>query len=215
MIHIEADLEPQIGAPIVERLDAEARHTAKSSDQPFQRHLADAVAEALGGNGSAPSSRTDVVVLVSHGVAERGWIDVRDHEHCHIVGVGPIGPQTAKGIADDAFLSGVFFDGKDLRHIKTWGRHVPAPVRLALRLGPGPEFDGPRCVDCGNRLQLELDHQIPLSEGGPTNLENLGDRCEKCHLAKTRSERRRRRPEPAASGVSAGVGSAAQGRSPP
>ncbi|MEX2323262.1 MAG: HNH endonuclease signature motif containing protein [Acidimicrobiia bacterium] len=215
MVHIEADLEPHIGAPIVECLDADARRMAKSGVEPFQHHLADAVAEALGGNGSAPSSRSDVVVLVSHEVAERGWIDVRDDEHCHIVGVGPIGPQTAKGIADDAFLSGVLFDGKDLRHIKTWGRHVPAPVRLALRLGPGPEFDGPRCIDCGNRLQLELDHQTPLSEGGPTSFDNLEPRCEKCHLAKTRRERRRRRLDRAASGVSAGVSGAVQERSPP
>jgi hypothetical protein len=215
MIHIEADLEPHIGAPIIERLDADARRMAKSGNEPFQRRLADAVAEALSGSGAAPSSRTDVVVLVSHGVAERGWTDVRDDEHCHIVGVGPIGPITAKAIAEDSFLSGVFFDGKDLRHIKTWGRHVPAPVRLALRLGPGPDFDGPRCIDCGNRLQLELDHQLPLSEGGPTSLENLGDRCEKCHLAKTKRERRQRRLELATRGVTAGVGGAVQERSPP
>jgi hypothetical protein len=58
------------------------------------------------------------VVLVSHEVATRGWTDVREGEMCQIPGVGPVAPAVAKEIAHDAFLTGVFFDGKDLRHMR-------------------------------------------------------------------------------------------------
>lgn len=134
-----------------------------------------------------------MVLLVSHEVATRGWTEVTDDDYCHIPGVGPVAPQVAKGIAQDAFLWGVFFDGDDLRHIKTWGRRIPAKVRLALRLGEPPRFDGPRCIDCGNRLDLEIDHLVPLAEGGPTARANLRLRCDPCHELKTAHDRRRRR----------------------
>jgi hypothetical protein len=193
MIHIEADLEPHVGTPIVNRLEAEARRLGRDGgDEPFASRLADALASTLNGGGR-PSGRTDMVLLVSHEVATRGWTDVAADEHCHIPGVGPVAPQVAKEIADDAFLSGVFFDGDDLRHIKTWGRHIPAKVRLALRLGEPPRFDGPRCVDCGNRLDLEIDHLVPLAEGGPTARANLRLRCDPCHELKTAQDRRRQR----------------------
>ena len=71
---------------------------------------------------------------------------------CKIPGVGPIHPQVARRIAGDAFLSGVLYDGKDLRQIRRWSRHIPVEVRTALNLGDPPAFDGIACVDCGNRF---------------------------------------------------------------
>jgi hypothetical protein len=197
MIHIEADLEPHIGAPIVTRLETEAKKlaTKAGSHEPFGAHLADALVSALThsddrkGAGKT-GSRTDMVILVSHEITQRKWTHVQDGEHCEIPGVGPVDPKVAKDIARDAFLSGVFYDGTDLRHLHTWGRHIPAPVRIALRLGPPPHFDGPKCVDCGNRLRLEYDHQQPLSQGGPTTLRNLPTRCEPCHERKTAEDRK-------------------------
>jgi hypothetical protein len=200
MIHIEADLEPHIGTPIVTRLERDAKRRAGKAggDEPFTAHLADALAAALtgatNGNGRAKAgSRTDMVILVSHEIAQRNWTHVQDGEHCEIPGVGPVDPKVAKHIAQDAFLSGVFYDGKDLRQLRRWTRHIPAEVRLALRLGPPPGFDGPKCVDCGNRLRLECDHQQPPSQGGPTSLRNLPTRCHPCHERKTARDRRRRR----------------------
>jgi hypothetical protein len=86
--------------------------------------------------------RAELVVLVSHEVAKRGWTDVRPNEVCKIPGVGPVSPEVAKRIACDAFLTGVFFDGQDLRHMRRWTRNIPVEVFTALELGEPPEFDG-------------------------------------------------------------------------
>jgi hypothetical protein len=196
MVHLDAALEPQVGAPIVARLEREARRRAREArsrgiDEPVDCHLADALADGLAGSssGSRPGrGDAEVVVLVSHGITQRGWDQVRDGEVCSIPGLGPIHPKTAREIAQDAFLSGVFYDGTDLRHLKRWTRHIPSGVRLALRLGEPPEFDGPRCVDCGRRLNLEVDHLRPFAAGGPTSLANSGLRCPDCHEVKTRAD---------------------------
>lgn len=209
MVHLDAVLEPHVGAPIVARLEHAGRRRAAAARRSgsegarFEQHLADAFAEMHTRPGAGPEPRrssADVVVLVSHEITRRGWTRVAGGEICAIPGMGPIHPDTAREIAEDAFLSGVFFDGTDLRHIKRWTRSVPPEVRLALRLGPPPEFDGPRCIDCGRRLQLEVDHREPFAAGGPTSLGNSDLRCPSCHDAKTRADletiRRTRRSQP-------------------
>jgi hypothetical protein len=64
----------------------------------------------------------------------------------------------AQEIARDAFLTGVFYDGRDLREMRRWSRAIPIEVAIALELGPPPSFDGVVCVDCGNRFRAEFDH---------------------------------------------------------
>lgn len=67
---------------------------------------------------------------------------------------------------------------------KEWGRLR----RKAL------DRDGWRCVDCGKAGRLEVDHVIPLKDGGaPLDLNNVAARCRDCHFRKTASERRRPR----------------------
>jgi len=203
MVHIEAVLEPHVGAPIVTRLEDEARRLARATTadpEPFERHLADSLPLVTTGNASR--GRTDMVVLVSHEVTQRGWTDVRRGEHCKIPGIGPIPPQVAQRIAGDAFLNALFYDGEDLRHFKRWTRNIPPSVRLSLQLGAPPQFDGPRCVDCGNRCHLDVDHVQALADGGPTSAANNEHRCSPCHVKKTarearaRRQRRRTRPLP-------------------
>ncbi|MEX2323606.1 MAG: HNH endonuclease signature motif containing protein [Acidimicrobiia bacterium] len=191
MIHIEADLEPHVGAPIIERIEAGARRLRAEVGQGegWAAHLADAFAELWAG-GSGRSARPELVVVVSHGVTQRNWSGVEDGEVCAIPGVGPIDPQVAKRIAQNAFLTGVFYDGTDLRHIRRWTRSIPVEVRLALSLGEPPEFDGARCTDCGNRWGLEVDHVVPMAAGGPTSLPNTMHRCGRCHRRKTADDRR-------------------------
>ena len=129
-------------------------------------------------------------MLVSYEVARRGWRDVKEGEVCKIPGVGPVSPEVAKTIATDAFLSGVFFDERDLRHLKRWGRYIPVEVQIALELGEPPDFDGVVCVDCGNRFRTEFDHVTPRGRHGPTSHPNLKPRCWRCHQAKTTRDRR-------------------------
>jgi 5-methylcytosine-specific restriction endonuclease McrA len=151
--------------------------------------LADAYARLLQGSGNGRAKRPELVVLVSHGVAKRGWAEVRDGETCKIPGIGPIAPKTAKEIARDAFISGVVFDGKDLREFKRWTKHIPVEVAVALELGDPPDFDGAACIDCGNRYGTKFDHLEPRAAQGATSRPNLGTRCLGCHRAKTERDR--------------------------
>jgi hypothetical protein len=180
MVHIHLALQPHVAVPITARAEAEAARGAKRvrGSQPgedsqsgdggsFEQHLADAYAVLLSGGGRGPSRRPELVVVVSHEVTQRGWTEVREGELCKIPGVGPVSPEVARAIAEDAFLSGVFYDGKDLRHFKRWGRHIPVEVLIALELGDPPGFDGISCADCGNRFRTEFDHVTPASPTAP------------------------------------------------
>ncbi|HZA39061.1 MAG TPA: HNH endonuclease, partial [Actinomycetota bacterium] len=195
MVNIHLQFQPHIGTPIVNRADAEAsrlyREAKKNGAQePFERHCADAYAKMLSGNGKGRTTRPELVVLVSHDVAQRGWTDVKDGEFCKIPGVGPVPPEVAKQIAQDAFLNGVFSDGVDLRHFKRWTKNIPVDVQKALELGPPPDFDGVKCADCGNRFRPERDHVQPRNVGGPSSTTNLKWRCDPCHEDKTKRDRK-------------------------
>jgi 5-methylcytosine-specific restriction endonuclease McrA len=195
MVHIHMALEPHLGTPIVARAEAEAARLAKAAKhggeerEPFESHLADAYVAMLSGNGKGRAKRPELVVLVSHEVAKRGWTDVREGEVCKIPGVGPVDPKVAKQIAQDAFLSGVVYDGKDLRNMRRWTRSTPIEVATALELGDPPSFDGVACVDCGNRFKTEFDHVEPHVARGPASTDNLDPRCGQCHRAKTERDR--------------------------
>ena len=197
MKNINLKVTPDMGESICNKAEAEAKRLhrqAKSEgrEEPFERHLADAFVKMLAGSEvKGHHQRADVTVLVSYEVAERGWTDLRDGEVCKIPGVGPVAPQRAKEIAENAFLSGVFFDGKDLRQIKGWTRKWPADVARVLNLGKPPEFDGLKCVDCGNRFHIENDHVEPYLGGeNPSALWNHDHRCWSCHLIKTEADRK-------------------------
>jgi hypothetical protein len=158
MLHIDLALEPHVGTPIVNRAEAEGARryrAAKQEDrlEPFQRFLADAYAAMLSGAPTKRARRPELVVLVSHEVAKRGWKDVRPGEHCEVPGVGPVGPRGRQRRRPG--FTGVFYDGKDLRHMRRWTRNVPVEVFMALELGQPPEFDGVRCIDCGKRFRPE------------------------------------------------------------
>ena len=195
MVNVHLCLEPHVGTPITRRAEAEAARLYRKGKregrkEPFDHHLADAYAALLAGRGSGKARRPELVVLVSHEVAKRGWKEVRPGEVCKIPGVGPIAPEVAKDIAQDAFLNGVFYDGVDLRHFKRWTRHPSIEVLIALELGEPPDFDGVRCIDCGNRFHTESDHVVPHVAHGPASTTNLKWRCWPCHHEKTESDRR-------------------------
>ena len=204
MTHIHLAMEPHVGTPIVARAEAEAARLARAAKQggveePFGAYLADAYAALLSGSGTGRARRPELVVLVSHEVAKRGWSDVREGEICKIPGVGPVSPEVARAIAADAFLNGVFYDGVDLRNFVRWTRNIPIEVLIALELGEPPSFDGMVCVDCGNRFRTEFDHVRPRAARGPTSNPNLKPRCWRCHRHKTARDRkvgRLKPPEP-------------------
>lgn len=60
---------------------------------------------------------------------------------------------------------------------------IPATLRHEVFLK-----DGYRCVECGatNRdAKLEVDHVVPVSQGGTDELDNLQTLCEKCNQSKS------------------------------
>jgi 5-methylcytosine-specific restriction endonuclease McrA len=203
MVNIPLKLEPHVGTPILNRAEAEAKrlHQAakrNGSTEPFECHLADAYAKMLAGKGKACTTRPELVVVVSHEVAKRGWNEIRRGEVCKIPGTGPIAPKVAREIAQRALISVAVSDGKDLRHFKRFSRSIPKEVRIALELGDPPDFDGIRCVDCGNHLNIEIDHIEPVVAREPTSTTNCDPRCWPCHQAKTERDRkagRLKRPE--------------------
>jgi 5-methylcytosine-specific restriction endonuclease McrA len=112
-----------------------------------------------------------------------------DLHRVKIPGVGPLSPKIARKIASDAFLTGVFYDGVDLRHLRRWTRNIPIEVLIALELGDPPDFDGVSCTDCGKRFSTENDHVEPHAVQGPASTANLVPRCWSCHEAKTERDR--------------------------
>ena len=99
MVHVHLALEPHVGTPIVARAEAEAARLARTarrndSPEPFERHQADAYAALLCGSGKGRVKRPELVVLVSHDVATRGWRDVREGELCKIPGSGRCPPRS-------------------------------------------------------------------------------------------------------------------------
>ena len=57
------------------------------------------------------------------------------------------------------------------------------------------ELCGGRCESCGAELGpgAECDHLVPLRDGGTNVVTNLRWRCQDCHRAKTRRDRRARK----------------------
>ncbi len=208
MVHLHLAFEPHIGTPIMRRAEVEAQRLLgsakeKGESEPFERYLADAYGALLSGAPSVRPKRPELVMLVSYEVAKRGWNDVQEGELCtkrdvasrslvppahpkpfHWM-VTPVAPEVAREISKDAFLTGLFYDGKDLRHLKRWSRSIPVEVRIALELGEPPDFDGVKCTDCGSRYRSERDHVEPHVAKGPSSTDNLKWRCPPCHEVKT------------------------------
>ncbi|MDQ4130502.1 MAG: DUF222 domain-containing protein, partial [Actinomycetota bacterium] len=104
-------LPPEVGAPLVDRLDAETDREYKKAwrqggREPRAAYAADALVKLLSEDtGSSRSqTRADLVVVVDLDVLRRGH--AHEDERCHVPGVGPLPVSLANRIASDAFLKG-------------------------------------------------------------------------------------------------------------
>ena len=106
---------------------------------------------------------------------------VSDHtepgEICEIAGVGSIPVAVAQRLACDAFLKALITDGVDVLAVSHLGRTIPAHLRTAI------EDLYQECVveGCHVNSHLELDHNQPVEEQGPTELANLNPLCSHHH----------------------------------
>ncbi|MGN7135815.1 HNH endonuclease [Streptomyces pseudogriseolus] len=64
---------------------------------------------------------------------------------------------------------------------RAWDRHI-RPRALAR--------DGFACTRCGARERLEVDHVLPIAQGGTWTLENAQTLCHDCHKGKSTDDRR-------------------------
>ena len=92
-------------------------------------------------------------------------------------GQGPIPVPMARNLLDDAFLAYVFTEAGDIKAISHHGRTINQRLRTAL------VFRDRCCVvpRCGVAYGLEIDHVVPMEEGGPTELDNLALLCHHHH----------------------------------
>ncbi|MFN2555494.1 MAG: hypothetical protein ABR592_01245 [Nitriliruptorales bacterium] len=187
-------LPPEVGAPLVNRIDAETdreyrRAWQQGGREPRGACAADALVKLLSQGEGARPTRAELVVVVDLDALRRGQVE--DGERCHVPGIGPLPVSVARRITSDAFLKAVLIDGCEIKKVKHFGRHIPAEVRTALELGRPPELDGATCVEegCGRRHGLEWDHDDPLAHRGPTAYHNLRPRCRPHHRDKTQRDR--------------------------
>jgi 5-methylcytosine-specific restriction endonuclease McrA len=141
-------------------------------------YTADALAALILGTGSRPAP--DVRPHLDEAVAERGY--ALPGERCHVDGVGPVPVTTALRMLADAKVTLLRHDAAgDITHVSSPTRTIPVPVKRWV------EEAYPVCgrQGCDSTFRLEIDHIIPVAEGGPTEKGNLWRLCGHDHHLKT------------------------------
>jgi hypothetical protein len=183
-----------VTARIMNRIEAYAEdifRAVRKSGAEYERSGAYAfdglatMAEASA-SGAIPATRprdTSMVVRIDLD-ALRGWTE--PGEVCEIVGAGAIPVPVALRLAKDAFLKAVVTDGVDVHKVVHLGRRPPAVLVTAL------EELSQQCVraGCDATRNLDIDHNQPWAEGGPTRLSNLNRACKADHREKHRKNLR-------------------------
>jgi hypothetical protein len=200
-VRFDARLTPDAGARLLAAVRAEserlAADAARAGVDVARRALdADALVELVdphrdGAAGAGPG-RTGGPSTMVHVRVDRAAL-VRGHtepgEVCEIPGVGPIPVEVARRLSLDSMLCVLVTDGVDVTSVSHARRFLPAALRRALM-----ERDG-TCVvpGCDRRDGLEIDHVLPVVDGGPTELANLALLCRWHHYLKTFHGHRLRR----------------------
>ena len=142
----------------------------------FDALVAMSAASVDGGSEvTTKNSCSTLVIRADHGALVRGHTEAG--ETCEIAGVGPIPVAVAQRLADDCFLKVLLTDGEDVRAVAHVGRVIPARLRTAVE-----EQYRECCVEgCHVARHLEIDHNIPVAEGGLTALSNLHRLCHHHH----------------------------------
>jgi hypothetical protein len=196
LVWLRVGLTPELGLPIVARLDKETDRVWRESRRSGRCDSRAACAadafvrlwQAQTGSGSKQGG-SDVVFVCSLDAYRRGH--VHEGEMCHVVGGGPVPVPVIRAAAKDAFLKVAFDDGVEIRKVAHLGRHIPAELRTALELGPLPELDGIVCEEegCDRRYGLEWHHVDPVANGGMTSKEQLRALCKPHHVEETERQR--------------------------
>lgn len=197
-IAFSGELTPEVGIPLVNRLQAEtdrkwreAKRLAAGdgSLEAREAYAADAFVEMTSGRGRGRAKSADVVIVIDLRAWRRGRAE--GDEVCRIVGGSNVPVSVAKELAVDAFFKAVIHDGENILTIAHLGRKMSAELQTALDLGPPPLFNGITCCEagCDRRHGLQWDHVDPVANRGPTSYDNLKPRCWPHHQEKTDRDR--------------------------
>jgi Domain of unknown function (DUF222)/HNH endonuclease len=177
----EGRMAPDAGARLdaaweahIDRIFREARRAGRH--EPRAAYAADALV-ALASEG--PCKPVEVRVTVDSAALARGH--AATGERCEIDRVGPVPVTTARALLDEASVAVLVRDGDDVTAVSSPKRTIPMKLRRAL------EARYPTCgvQGCANDQFLEIDHIVPLAEGGRTELANLWRPCSHHHHLKT------------------------------
>jgi uncharacterized protein DUF222/HNH endonuclease len=178
---LNARMAPDAGARFssawkahVDRIFCDARRAGRR--EPRTAYAADALV-ALASEG--PCKPVEVRVTVDSAALARGHTSAG--ERCEIERVGPVPVTTARALLDDASVAVMVRDGDDITAVSSPKRTVPIKLRRAL------EARYPTCgvTGCANDQFLEVDHVVPIAEGGRTELANAWRICSHHHHLKT------------------------------
>jgi len=174
-------MSPEKGAEVVAALDAETdlifrEARTAGGREPREAYAADAL-HALITRG--PRKATGINVVMDAGVEEQGY--ATRGQRCEIPGFGPIPVTIAKQLLKTAKVRMVPADPALLPDYSTDRRYYP-PWLLAWL-----EQHYPVCgvKGCDADFHLEIDHVVPKSEGGLTEIPNLWRICWYHHRLKT------------------------------
>ena len=183
---LDARLTPDDGARLMAAITRRQQGIASEARKAGRRetseaHAADALVSLARANGSVASRGPGAVihVRVDHSALVRGHR--ANGEVCEIPGIGPIPVSAARRLSSDTILKVLVTKGTDIKAVAHAGRTIPARLRTAL------EARDATCIvpGCDARENLEIDHLIPVAEGGATTLENTGRLCDWHHYLKT------------------------------
>jgi hypothetical protein len=180
-LRLDARLAADEGAPLLASIHAradalEAEAHKASRVEPAEAYAADALVSLVDGAG-AP--KAVVHVHVSQAALARGRTEAG--ETCRIPGVGPISVSAARRLAAGGSVKLLEMEGVEVHRVANAGRTIPASIRSAL------EARDVTCSvpGCNKKRDLEIDHIVPLAEGGDTSLDNLARLCRWHHAQKT------------------------------
>ncbi len=188
---LSGSFTPEAGAQIMAAIEPYRQKVSnrlskrgRKGQAPAGAVLADALLEMArhdrtAGDGTESGPRAMIHVRMDYEAMMRGY--TVPGEICEVPGVGPISVAEANAKLGDAIVAAVVMDKTDIRNVVRMGRVIPAKMEAAL-------IERDQCCvvpGCGERYGLEKDHVIPVHEGGPTTLYNLGRLCGWHHYLKT------------------------------
>ena len=153
--------------------------------EPFPAYAADALVELVTEHRVAPEPgrrtrpRQMMIVHVAYEAIVRGAL--ADGETCEIRGIGPIPLEVAQSLALDSILRVLVTKGGQPMAVTPGVRTIPVALRQLI------EARDRTCVvpGCDVKVGLQIDHRMPFSQLGPTDLENCALLCKRHHDMKT------------------------------